>query len=102
MGAGQYTSCLKRSRDSKNPSIYKQYVILVCAQLSLTSVVAVSPFKVALQLESKRRENDEKISALFMLMKEMMDTLRMYVLSTVFTYNHMKILEPGCQKILIS
>ncbi|PBK80159.1 hypothetical protein ARMGADRAFT_1021049 [Armillaria gallica] len=39
--------------------------------------VAVSPFKVALQLESKRRENDEKISALFMLMKEMMDTLRM-------------------------
>jgi hypothetical protein len=40
-------------------------------------LVAVLAFRAALALEMKRRSNDEKVQALFLEMKDMMDVLRL-------------------------
>lgn len=45
----------------------------------LWSTVAVGAFKVVVELDVKRRDNDKKISVLFLEMKDMMSVLLEYV-----------------------
>ena len=40
-----------------------------------TSIVAVGAFKVIIELEVKRRDNDKKVNLLFLEMKNMMSVL---------------------------
>ena len=40
-------------------------------------------FKVAIELDIKRRENDKKISMLFLEMRDMMSALREYVIPRI-------------------
>lgn len=45
----------------------------------LGNAVAVGAFKVVVELDVKRRDNDKKISVLFLEMKDMMSVLLEYV-----------------------
>lgn len=42
-------------------------------------LVAVGAFKVVIELEVKRRDNDKKVNLLFLEMRDMMATLLQYV-----------------------
>ena len=47
--------------------------------MSRSRAVAVGAFKVVIELEVKRRDNDKKVNLLFLEMKNMMSALLQYV-----------------------
>ncbi|KAE9387872.1 hypothetical protein BT96DRAFT_1004725 [Gymnopus androsaceus JB14] len=62
--------------------------------------VAVLPFKVAVTVELKRRQNDKKILALFVTMRDMMSVLAQYVFTPQVYYAQAELRDTAADRLL--
>ena len=82
------------SRRSTPSSKVRIYLLIVLRTFMLTSnclTVAVGAFRVAVELDLKRRDNDKKISLMFVEMRDMMAVLVQYVRTARYSVSFLKI-----------